>query len=218
MLKKIIIIFGLLLLLTGCNELEMNDEIIVEETKINEDFESSMEAALKGALAVNQATIEEQDGNIVFKCTKNNLKKIETVEEATATLKAVQNELGIKDFSYKTKVQIIDSEEYNCFLCRQLYKGVQVKDGSFKLFITKDGKFSHIVGQYKDITLDSIEPAISIEEAQEISGYEKVIVRGLFIDNNKLYWRIKTNSGSYVDIDATTGEIVNSGGSFVADK
>lgn len=205
-------------LLCSCDSL-MSVITTVNETQVDEEFLEEIKPVLEKAENESKISIEPNEDKLILKYSGDDI-KISSVQQALAILKVEQDKFGIKNFSYTARTTVADKPNERCVELRQLHKGIQIAEGGYKCTFSSENKLISIEGKYADVTVDSVNPKITLEEAKKASKLDERTIRivGLIISDDKLVWKIKTSSGYYTLIDANTGEIIkyDTDGNFVA--
>lgn len=195
--------------------------------EIKKDPESYEELTLDELKKINGGNIEienDPDTDIPRSITgKFSSNTINTSEEALTALMGLRNIMKIEDDSFSCMDIDKDSTDLCVYTLCQLYNGVIVDEGIFKIAVNKeDGTPFSVRGKFMPgISIDTV-PVLSSDEAKtkmNLTKKQKIAEDTLLIyslsDNEyKLCWKyeikakdVTQNKSIYVD--STTGEIVN---------
>lgn len=220
-MKKILMvgmILASLILFSACGnkeeELEAPKPLKVEVTSDTEDLTMEQLQEMSGdtlevALSPKTERIRELGGKISTVNVKN-------PEDALLALMSVRTLMGIEGQEF-TCLQVDEEEDHRTYWLQQLYKGVPVDRGVFRVLVTTKGEPYFVRGEYEQgIDLD-IKPALDAKEAFKKYGKEESIKDTKLTIYSEtgvpvLAWRYYANVGTvqekYIYLNANTGELL----------
>jgi Zn-dependent metalloprotease len=147
---------------------------------------------------------------------------IKTPEDAVAALTSVREVMFIDDISFVC-TGIEEEEHITSFYLQQVYNGIMVMNGTFRVIATPDGEPVAVIGLYiNGIDLDTtptlnakeVEKSVVLERGTRISE-SKLVVYKDYDGIVRLCWLFTVSSRDplkekEIAIDANTGELVAS--------
>jgi len=133
--------------------------------------------------------------------------EINTREDALKALTSVRDIMNIESFSYAVE----KDERYthqNVFILTQVYNGIEVFNGIFKIFVTDTGIPTSVNGVYINIVDLNTTPTNSMQQARDIFNIEdvswveetKLVIYEIGKDDVRLCWFFNVDSMNPKDI------------------
>lgn len=142
---------------------------------------------------------------------------IQKPEDALLALMSVRTIFGISGQEF-TCIQVDEEEDHRTYWLQQLYKGVPVDQGVFRIVASSKGMPEYVRGVYQDGLNLEVKPDLDVEEALKKYGVEESVKETslvIYSSSNvepTLSWRYLANVGTakekYLYLDANTGELL----------
>lgn len=215
-------IVTMLLLVSGCKRVpeptELPEKTLADLEAVTEDFD--MEELNELNHGEVQVYYDAVTGKLRQIDGKFSTKRILTKEDALLALMSVRSLMGITAYDYSCEAIDDERNELCVYFFRQLYEGVPVEDGYFRVAAAKDGEPVSVSGAFQEVAAVDKEPSVSYRDGQKMfsrSFGSKIESVQLVVykeeEETHLCWKYLVSAGNLPEsrniyVDANTGKMV----------
>ncbi len=213
-IKKVCYMFLIMLqslsFLTGCGKVKVTEPpretkgtegLVFLEGMSEEDFITSDTNLIYGA----GDRLREMNNPVIDK-------KVTSPEDAVALINAIGYKFGVSNYSFHAENEDNGNDEVRIYYLKQLYEGIPVEEGFFRIYTNVDGTVTSVSGLYVNANLDDVTPRVSLEGAMngnEIKGAARAeLVITELAGRPELSWKIYKRNGDTTFISAMDGTIL----------